>query len=275
MAELPPRTARWDRFASDWHLVGLPLRPAPYDLAVYERAAEAWRQASGRPARALLLGVTPEIATMRWPAGTLLAALDRSAGMLELVWPAPAHGVAARANWLAPPLADGSIDIVIGDNPFTRHRYPEGHRALLDVIRRLLAPGGRLLMRYFCGPAAPEPPSRVLEDLHAGRIGSFHAFKWRLAMSLQRSLAEGVAWGEVWNAWRREVPDPEALMRERGWPLEQLRTIDVNRGSADRMSFPVFDECARVLRETFVLEETVVPPYELGERCPIVVARAR
>lgn len=270
-------STRWDNYARDWHLVGAPLRPAPEDLAIYENAAAAWQAERRRAPRALLLGVTPEIATMRWPAGTGLVAIDRSAGMLRHVWPASAapHGAAVRGEWLRLPLADGSRDFAIGDNPFTRYRYPDGHRAMLASLRRALAPDGLLVLRYFCAPDAPESPRRVLDELHAGRIGNFHIFKWRLAMALQKRLEDGVAWGEVWEAWNAEVPDPQALMRSRGWPEALLRTIEVNRGSAERVTFPTFAQLLDVLRAAFEPLKQVVPGYELGERCPIVIARPR
>src|SRR3954468_12555969 len=112
---------RWDNYALDWHLVGVPLRPAPEDIAIYEGAVAAWQGKPGRAPRALLLGVTPEIATMRWPAGSGLLAVDRSPGRLDDVWPGRAapHGAAVRGNWLQLPVADRSRDIAIGDNPFT------------------------------------------------------------------------------------------------------------------------------------------------------------
>ncbi len=268
---------RWDSYARDWHLVGAPLRPSPSDVAIYERAIGGWQAGRKRAPRALLLGVTPEIATLRWPPGTQLLAVDRSAGMIEHVWPARAapHGVAARGDWLKLPLADGARDVAIGDNPFTRYRYPQGHRAMLASLRRVLSADGLLVLRYFCGADRPERPAQVFAELRAGRIGNFHVFKWRLAMALQRRLEEGVPWGAVWDAWHAEVRDPEALMRELGWRVELLRTIEVNRGSADRVTFPTYAEVLRVLGEAFEPVQKIVPDYELGERCPIVIARPR
>lgn len=268
---------RWDNYARDWHLVAAPLRPSAEDLAIYERAIGGWQAGHARPARALLLGVTPEIATMRWPSGTQLLAVDRSGGMIEHVWPAGTapHGAAVRGDWLKLPLRDASRDVAVGDNPFTRHRYPQGHREMLASLRRVVSPDGLLVLRYFCAPDEPERASQVFADLHAGRIGNFHIFKWRLAMALQPSLDEGVPWGAVWDAWHAEVRDPEGLMRTRGWPIELLRTIEVNRGSADRVTFPTYAEVQAVLGEAFEPVQRIVPRYELGERCPIVIARPR
>jgi SAM-dependent methyltransferase len=244
------------------------LRPSRADVAIYEAAVKEMRAP-----RALVLGVTPEIVGMQWPAGTDLLALDRSAGMIEHVW--PRKGRVARSDWLKLALPDAARDIVIGDNPFTRHRYPEGHRAMLASIRRVLAPGGLLALRYFCRAEQDETPARVFGELRERKIGNFHIFKWRLAMALQPSVAEGVAWGQVWDAWNAEVRGPEALMRDLGWKPEVLRTIEVNRGSTDRVTFPTLSEIRKVLEESFTVLRSFVPSYEMGDRCPIVVARPR
>ena len=237
-------------------------------MEIYER--EVAQIASPR---ALVLGVTPEIVGMRWPAGTELLALDRSAGMIEHVW--PRKGLVARSDWLKLALPDASRDVVIGDNPFTRHRYPDGHRAMLASIRRVLAPRGLLVLRYFCRAETDETPGRVFGELREGKIGNFHIFKWRLAMALQASVAQGVAWGEVWDAWHAEVRDPEAVVKRLGWKPEVLRTIEVNRGSVDRVTFPRLSEIRQVLGETFDVLQSYVPGYEMGERCPILVSKPR
>jgi SAM-dependent methyltransferase len=236
-------------------------------VAIYEEVV------SNAGHRALVLGVTPEIVSMRWPAGTELLALDRSAGMIEHVW--PRKGLVARSDWLKLALPDASRDVVIGDNPFTRHRYPDGHRAMLASIRRVLAPRGLLVLRYFCRAEADETPGRVFGELREGKIGNFHIFKWRLAMALQPGVSEGVAWGAVWDAWNAAVRDPEAVVRGLGWKPEVLRTIEVNRGSTDRVTFPTLAELKAVLEERFEVVRLVIPDYEMGERCPIVVARVK
>ena len=267
-----PKAPHWERYALDWDLLGPPLRPSPEDVAIYERAVAGL----GRRPQALLLGVTPEIAAMQWPPGTRLVAIDRSAAMIAHVWPARGreHGAAVRGDWLNLPLAAASQDIVIGDSPL-HQGYPHEQRAALASFRRVLSPEGLFVVRYFCAPDRPETPAAVFADLLGGRIGSFHAFKWRLAMALQRTAGEGVAWGAIWEAWHAEVRDPEALMRALGWPAAQLRTIDVYRGATARISFPTYAEAQALLGEAFAPLQKIVPRYELGERCPIVIARPR
>ena len=59
--------------ARHWNLLGPPLRPSRDDVAILEGVVQSLHTAP----RVLLLGVTPELATLAWPAGTELVAVDR------------------------------------------------------------------------------------------------------------------------------------------------------------------------------------------------------
>jgi len=68
--------------------VGAPLRPSRQDIDLLQRfVAEKHDLAACASPRVVLLGVTPEIATMRWPPETCLLAVDRHLGMIENIWP--------------------------------------------------------------------------------------------------------------------------------------------------------------------------------------------
>ena len=61
----------WRSLAERWRLQESPGRPCAEDVGFYEEAVARWHQGSRAASPlALLLGVTPEIALMRWPAGT-------------------------------------------------------------------------------------------------------------------------------------------------------------------------------------------------------------
>src|ERR1051326_3092833 len=117
--------AYWESRAREWR-VSPPLTPAPEDIAWYEaRAAESAGGASSRPMRAILLGGTPGIATMRWPEGTSLLAVDWANGMLQHVWPRggfPERTNVVRPDWRELPLTSGNIDLVIGDGCYAALR---------------------------------------------------------------------------------------------------------------------------------------------------------
>lgn len=250
----------WPTHARQWARIGPPLRPSPADVALMEAAV------AGRAApRALLLGVTPELATMAWPAGTRLTAIDHSEAMIDAVFPAGA-GDALRGEWTAIPRPDASFDVVVGDGCLSCLAYPVGYAAVGAELRRVLAPGGRVVLRLFA--LVPEPLAQVADDLHAGRIAGFHALKWRIAMAIQPA-DRTVAVAEILAAFDRIAPDRDALP----WPRETVDTIDAYRGSTIRYTFPTADEQVAALG--IPLTEIRHAGYELGDRCPTVVLDSR
>src|SRR5262249_1917573 len=138
-------------------------------------------------------------------------------------------------------IGDGCFSAVTGDQ----------YEGLARSLRRVLGPGGLVLMRFFTRPERAEPPARVFSDLAAGRIGNFHVFKWRRAVGLHGTLASGVRRADIWDAWRAAIASPEALARDRGWPLPVVQTIDDFRGLDARYSFPTLTEARDVLAEGF------------------------
>ena len=82
------RSAReyWEALAGKWRIVP-PLAPSGDDVSYYEeRVRDFTDRRDGVPLDALLLGVTPAIATMRWPRKTSLVAVDWSANMFRHIW---------------------------------------------------------------------------------------------------------------------------------------------------------------------------------------------
>ncbi|HTM23481.1 MAG TPA: class I SAM-dependent methyltransferase [Kofleriaceae bacterium] len=261
------REGHWQAQADQWQWIGAPLRPSPADLAVFSAAVHT-------PApRALLLGVTPEIATMAWPPGTALLAVDHSPAMIRRVWPGRRAGAAVVcASWTALPTADASFDLVIGDGCFTPLPYPEVQRQVLAAVHRVLRAGARFVGRFFVRPEHPEPLAAVVDDLRRGAIGNFHVFKWRLAMALHGDLDQGVRLADVWTAWRAAVPDPAALAAARGWPPPVVATIDAYREVTTRYTFPTLTELrAQLTAAAFTELACHVPAYELGDRCPTLI----
>ena len=78
----------WDLLAHQFGHQQPPLRPCAEDVQILEGIIHDWSQKNFQPAtNVLLLGVTPEIATLNWPAKTFLTAVDKSEAMIEVVWP--------------------------------------------------------------------------------------------------------------------------------------------------------------------------------------------
>jgi len=263
----------WNQHARQWSLIGTPLRPAADDILLLEKEIRDWRaRAAVAAPHALLCGVTPEIACMRWPQGTRLVAVDHSRPMIAGVWPDDAPGGAVCGNWLQLPLADASRHLLIGDGCYSLLVGRAQYAAFAAELRRVATDGALLAMRYFLRPASAESLARVIDDLWQRRIGNFHVFKWRLAMALHGTLEQGVRLAEVWAAWHDAVPDPEKLAVHLGWPAAVVNTINNYRNVETRYSFPTLEE-VRACTGDFEIAAMHVPAYELGERCPTLIMR--
>lgn len=276
MPETPENV--WDRHARRWNSLGPPLRPAPEDIEIMQRAVAEHCAAAGRSSTdAVLLGVTPEIVRMRWPGPTRLRAFDRNPSMIEHVWPGNPEidAVAACAIWSHLPVADASADVILGDASFSNVHYPRGFRQMTEEIRRVLRSDGLFCVRFFAAAAHRESVDQVFDDLEHGRIGNFHIFKLRLAASLHEDVNEGACLGDIWEIWNKACPDPEALAARLGWPVATVRTIDSYRGLAARYAFPTLDEIREVFAGSFVELSCILPGYELGDRSPIMLWQRR
>lgn len=276
----PDVEAHWHRFAERFALLDSPLRPCAEDVRIIAEmlAAEPGVFGAAAKKRVWLLGVTPEIAAASWPQDVELVAVERVQAMIDLVWPGDtSHRRAICADWLDAPLPGRSIDLAIGDGCLTAVGFPDELSRLLASVHRCLRPDGYLMMRLFCRPDVAETPDDVIAALQSGAIGGFHAFKWRLAMAVQGiGEAPDVAVDEVWRVWNAARIDMRALAAERGWPLDQVATIEYYQGSAARYNFMRYDETILQLqRAGFDLVATRAGSYELAERCPHVLVRKR
>ena len=261
----------WQSAPKQWKHFGPPLRPCPEDIKVMENHVAQWMdESSADSCNVLLCGVTPEIVEMRWPAGTRLWAVEKSRAMIEEVWPAKESEtkLPLQAEWTGLPFGENSFDIVIGDGCFTSLEYPRLQLVFLESLRRVLRCSGLLIMRFFVQRDQPERPDDIFRDLLENRIGSFHAMKWRLAMSLQASASEGVRVDDIWKVW------DEAGIKT-NWPAQAVNTIDTYKGSDHRLIFTSLREIRELLSDSFEELAYSQPGYELGERCPIFVYSPR
>lgn len=279
-APVPKVTTQWNSFAIQWNLLGSPLRPCAEDVSIFEEMLAAEPEVFGAAAnkRTWLLGVTPEIATLRWPQDVELLAVERVQAMIDGIWPGDTdrrHAICA--DWLDPPFPDESFDLAIGDGCLTHVGFPDGLSRLLASVHRCLRREGYLMLRLFCRPDAAESPDAVIAALQSGAIKSFHAFKWRLAMAVQGTAdAPDVAVDEVWRIWNAAGVDSSALVSARGWRPEEIRTIDLYRGSSARYNFMRYDQTILHLQSAgFDLVATRSGSYELARQCPQVLLKKR
>ncbi len=266
----------WERLAAEWKHRGAPARPAPEDTALLEQLVG--RTLAGRErTRALLLGVTPEIATMRWPAGTELLALDVSTAMIREVWPARQvpEAVVARGDWAAIPVRDAVFDIVVGDASLGIQPYPDGFFRVVGELRRVLRDGGVLATRVYTRTEDLEPVDAIFADLRAGRIRSFDVFRFRLLIALHGDRPHGSRGRDVWEAWKANVPDPAALVESLGWPQETIQAMEKSQYSTHAVIFPTLREIREDFSRSF---EEIACEYracEDGGRFPTLAFRAR
>jgi SAM-dependent methyltransferase len=276
------KLAFWDRLAAE--LPSLPLPPPPSrvsasDIEFFEAQArqvfESFRKGT---LDALMLGVTPGIAAMRWPDPTGLAALDWSSGMIRHQWPRsglPAFAAPIQADWRRMPLPDSSRDFAVGDCCQVAVDSFEDCAAYHAEVHRVLRPGGRFVQRCILRPERPESLDALFELLFAGKMPNFEVFRRRLAMAMHGSNGEGVSAGDVWRTWDERVPDRDALLERYGWPAQTIQTLERWQGSAMRFPFPTLPEMLDLAGPRLELIECNVPTYEMGERCPRLVLRKR
>lgn len=267
-------SGHWNAYAARWGLIGEPLRPGPTDVSYLARSVERHFGAIP-PTSMLLLGVTPEIAEMRWPSSLRLTAVDKSEGMVRAVWPGDnAWRRALVDDWLSFEARE-PFDLVVGDGVLSLLEHPAGYTQLAAALARLTKPGGLLSLRSFCRLEPQESLEQVFAELARGEIGSFHAFKWRLAMAVQGDATRGARLGDIWQAFHERAGSPRELAARSGWPEPVIANIDSYRELDDRYSYPTEREVVACLSEAFEHVETWRPSYELGERCPHLSFRRR
>jgi SAM-dependent methyltransferase len=270
----PAQRDHWTAISRRWEQVASPLRPCAEDAESYAEVVRRWADTHGIP-RALILGVTPELYHLEWPAGSDLTAVDHTQAMIDAVWPGP-RGAAVCADWRDMPLADGSRDIVLCDGGLSMLPYPQGHDRLIRTLRRVVAPNGLCVFRLYLPPVVRESPQAVLRDLLAGNVPNLNHLKLRLWTALQRDSRRGVSLAEVWNAVHRAAPDFDRLAAQIEWPREHLLAINTYQDCADRYYFPTVAELRGRFCEQpggFVFHSLRFHNYPLGERCPLIVFR--
>jgi SAM-dependent methyltransferase len=276
------KLAFWDSLAAD--LPELPFPPPPSGISVSDidffaaRSRLLFDCLPKKSLDALMLGVTPEIAAMRWPDPTTLVALDWSNGMIRRRWPRsglPQFAAPIQGDWRRMPLADSSRDLVVGDCCQVAVGSFEDCAAYHSEVCRALRPGGWFVERCTLRPEVPESADALFEQLFAGELANFEVFRRRLAMALHGANREGARAGDVWQAWNERVPDRRALTERYGWTTQTFSTLERWKDSEVRFPFPTLAELLDLAGPGLELLECDFPTYEMGERCPRLVLRKR
>jgi hypothetical protein len=272
---IPGPAPSWVGLAARWQHVQTPLRPDHVDSRHAQQAIDAVAASCPQP-KVLLLGVTPELARLRFPDRASLLAVDSSREMIGALWKPSAHcgSLAVRARWESLPVKAGGIDLVLADGSFCCLPDMASISRVMDVVASAMDRGALMHLRTFVRPDIQESIESILLDVCAGIAGSVHAAKWRVAMALQGSSDDGVALADVWRVFER-LGDRRQLCELTGWPQSAAATLDAYRNATSRMCFPSLSITRKFLGVHFDELTCRVPDYELGERCPSFLLRKR
>jgi len=254
----------WNEYHRAWSQLTPPLRPN------HEVVAAVRSEIADVEGRALLLGVTPELAGVCTP----LVAVDRTTPIVQHIWPGDATGRwALVGDWLQPSFVDDCFALCLGDGSLSSVVFPDDVERLRTAVARTLRAGGRFVCRLFEAPYETETVEDVQEAALAGAIRNFHAFKLRLAMAVAaREPEPNVRLDPLHALFCAMFPDRDDLVRRTGWPRGHVDTIDHYRGSAIFYSFPTRERLLSVVARGFSGVRFVPSgTYELSERCPLLV----
>lgn len=252
--------SHWDGHSEQWRHIGSPLRPCAQDVDFFRNAL---KDSSGR--KGLLLGVTPELVSI-----ADMTALDHNPFMVSKV----ANGAAVIGEWLDMPFADSSFDFAVGDGCLNMLSYPYGYTQFFQQLQRVVKPNGLVSFRLFAAPLMPEPLDLLVEEAHSGRIGSFHAFKWRWAMAMTVDRGDpNIPVDDILKTFHHHFPDRVKLSSSSGWDLQSIQTIDVYGESEMSYSFPTLKQMQDVEKPYLQNIGIQYGSYELAERCPILTYR--
>ena len=258
-------TTHWARHLRHWELLGPPLRP---HADVVKRVLSLIGTGD---ARCLLLGSTVEYAAL----GPRVVSMDASFAMVAGLWRSgDPVGLAIQADWTRMPVTPRAFSHVLGDGSLNAVPWSV-LPAMLDEVTRVLQPGGTLIARVFCRAETAETPEEIRRDVQLGRVGSFHALKWRIAMAaLGDPPASDIAVQDIRRAVVAQYSDRGQLCRTTGWKQTEVDTLDVYEGSSATYNFPTERAIVALLQRWFTDVEVIrCGTYALAERCPILVAR--
>ena len=261
----------WTQQAKRWANVGPPGRPSEDDMKIM------WKYISPiffeqKKVQVILLGVTPELLNLSWPSGTTISAFDSSASMIDGVWNPP-QGLDARicqADWRSLPIADQSADLIIGDGIIAAAGSPSAAMHVLSELRRVLVPGGKIVLRSFVRPQKIESLEQIALEALSGQIQNFGSLKWRLAMALVDQIESSVTIRMVQIKFNTLFMDRIMLATVSGWSADEIETIEAYRKMLGSFYFPTMVQLEKLLGPHFHIEDQTIGSYELSERCPIM-----
>lgn len=262
----------WDDIASNWHRWAPPLRPCQEDLDLMYESLDIWWntiEAKLSVPDIFVLGITPEIVTMKYPFHNHLVGMDIAENMVKEVWPGdiPAQRFGMVGDWFK--LGEGfnmSRDVVLADGSFVFFDKDKRDK-LARIVNKVLFPKSIFVGRFFVCDNK-EPMKAVILDLQSGKLRNFHELKFRVGMSLQESSDKGVAQGEIYEAIKR-IP---RLEFNPAFSKSDLFTLEFYKGKEAKLYFPSSEEYINLFSKYFERVDLAYPRYQFGEYCPTITA---
>ena len=262
----------WDRIADLWRLFGPPIRPVAEDLAVYQEIVDRGTALMDVPPRVLLLGVTPELYRLRWPADAEVFALDNSPPMIEAVWQGPAD-TAVTGSWTAMPFADQSFTLLLCDAGVGL-LDPVGQGELLGEVQRVLVSGGTFAVRLFAPQGRTGTVSEIFEDLDRGGIPTLDALKLRMWGALQENPVDGVRPSEVARRILEAYGPWDRLAQTQGWHPDYVRALELQLDNQASFHLVDAEELGQQgYRAGLEPSGAHRPAHGYGDSCPVVEFR--
>lgn len=230
---------------------------------------------STRQLRIVMLGVTPELTQLPWPPQVALLAFDHSPEMIHRVWQpnASIKSSAQLADWCALPVQSKSIDAIVGDGALTTLPNLRAYMPVLMELRRVLKPDGLLVIRAFVRPDQTEALDSIVLAANSSLIGSFHALKWRIAMSLAELEGGVVSTAQIYEKFNQCFPCRKRLSEVSGWSESVIDTINAYQATTTQYNFPTLAQLRQACSPYFAVDSISFANYELSDRCPTITLR--
>jgi hypothetical protein len=273
----PRQDEVWRSIARCYAVFGSPFVPCQEDIRIVQEAvvAQATRKRRGGFS-ALILGVTPAIAAMNWPADTTITAVDMSQAVIDALWPGDIAGVrqALCASWLAIPGRQSCYNAAVGDGALNVVRFADLPK-LIRSVRNALVDSGTFTVRSYIRPHESESVEAVFDALVGPSGLNVDSFKMRFYLAMQRSTEEGVAVREAFRLLERYGIDHNVMRGRLGWNSAAIEPFLRWPTSDSVYTFPTLEELRAALNECFEEVSITYPGYELGHSCPTLVLRSR
>lgn len=261
----------WDKHANRWEHIGFPTRPSAEDARIFADLASAYNTCCDQT-KIIVLGVTPEVVGANWPHGSVIEAVDMNPWMIENVYmPHPTLKTSVTlAHWQSMPMEDKSIDLIVGDGIFTPLETKDDYDALFCEMKRVLKPGGVMIVRAFLRPVISETIDSIVKKALDGSIKYFGSLKWRIAMSMIDAQFSVKA-SEIHRVFEENFPDRKKLESLSGWEAKTIETIDSYKETDSIFTFPTLNQLTNLSQNYTRIVDMRYGNYELSIRCPIVV----